>query len=264
MLRELLTIYEQSRVNPGQPNCAFAETLLFNEGWLLRGVLNAWRSCTGPSRFDFLPFPPGVTVYSEAQLYTPFPARSKGDKLAEAHTHVDGIVGGFSIPEGKAGVVLNPSWKYLAVFEAKMYSPLARGIQNAPQYDQVSRTAACLINALLQTDHPDRTAHLVVLYPRDNRHIDPGRYTPAYVRGQIEDRVAGYLNGGSPAPQCTRFFQEWSPVLDRIHIRFLTWEDVLAEIGDGDLNRFYCLCQQFNRPTRSALSFPDGLPPGLL
>jgi hypothetical protein len=39
MLHELLQIYNQSRINPGEPACLFAETLIFNEGWMLRGVL---------------------------------------------------------------------------------------------------------------------------------------------------------------------------------------------------------------------------------
>jgi hypothetical protein len=259
MLRELLTIYEQSQVNPGKPgkrSSLFAETLIFNEGWLLRAVLKEWRSRAGPSRLDFLPFPPGVKVYSEAQLYTPFKARTRNDERAEAHTHVDGIVGDFEIQGTKSGVVMNPDWRYLAVFEAKMYSPLSRGTKRASQYDQLSRTAACLINAILQTDHQDRTAHLVVLHARDNRRIDAGQYTRAYIAGQIADRIQGYLGSGHPAQDSGRFFQEWGHVLHRIHIQFLTWEDVLAEIGDDDLDQFYCLCQRFNRPDRG----PHGCP----
>jgi GNAT superfamily N-acetyltransferase len=44
MIEELLRIYGANRTNPGAPACTFAETLIFNEGWLLRGVLRAWRS----------------------------------------------------------------------------------------------------------------------------------------------------------------------------------------------------------------------------
>jgi len=76
----LLAIYEQARINPDTPECIFAETLIFNEGWMLRAATHSLRSVQVPSRlegqrqsaFPFLPFPPGVTAYSEAQLYTPF------------------------------------------------------------------------------------------------------------------------------------------------------------------------------------------------
>ena len=68
----LLAIYEQARINPDTPECIFAETLIFNEGWMLRAAMKAWLEGQGQSAFPFLPFPPGVTAYSEAQLYTPF------------------------------------------------------------------------------------------------------------------------------------------------------------------------------------------------
>ena len=38
MIDELLRIYEESRLNRGQPECLFNPTLIFNEGWLLRAV----------------------------------------------------------------------------------------------------------------------------------------------------------------------------------------------------------------------------------
>ncbi len=41
MWRHLLEIYKESRLNAGQPGCPFAETLIFNEGWLLRSALKA-------------------------------------------------------------------------------------------------------------------------------------------------------------------------------------------------------------------------------
>ena len=46
----------------------------------------------------------------------------------------------------------------------------------------------------------------------------------------------------------TRFFAKWRDVLPQIQIQFLTWEDVLAEINNNELNRFYALCVQFDHP----------------
>jgi hypothetical protein len=246
MLRELIDIYRQSRTNPGAPECTFAETLLFNEGWLLRGVLQEWQRRAPPARFDFVPFPQKATVYSEAQLYTPFKARFQGDQQAEAHTHVDGIVGDVQLV-AKSGMTLTPGWRYLAVFEAKMYSPLSSGVKHAPGYDQVSRTAACMIHAILESGNAASRAHLVVLYPADNAKIQPGQYTPEYVEARIADRVGSYLARGKHAQPQARFFAEWRAVLPRIQIQFLTWEEVLAGIADDTLNQFYDLCIQFNR-----------------
>jgi hypothetical protein len=128
MIQELLTIYEEGRTNPGTPECMFAETLIFNEGWMLRAATHslrsvqvpAWLEERGHSAFGFLPFPPGAMVYSEAQLYTPFRKRARADPLGEANTHVDGIVGQFTITGSKTGITLDAGCRYLAVFEAKM------------------------------------------------------------------------------------------------------------------------------------------------
>jgi hypothetical protein len=195
------------------------------------------------------PFPAGVKVYSEAQLYTPFKARHRGDRLAEAHTHVDGIVGDFEIAGTKSGATLTPDWRYLAVFEAKMYSPLSSGTTNAPGYDQVSRTVACMIHAILAAgEMGDRIAHLVVLSPADNDKIDPGRYTSAYVAERIAARERTYLAAGQDGQPTARFTDAWCAVLPRIRIQFLTWEEVMAEIDSAMLDRFYDFCVQFNRP----------------
>lgn len=247
MLPELLKIYNESRINPGEPKCLFAETLIFNEGWMLRAVLKEWLSASQRSRFGFLPFPPGAKVYSEAQLYTPFKARYRGDQQAESHTHVDGIVGDFELSDSKSGIRLSPDFRYLAVFEAKIYSPLSKGTKNAPHFDQVSRTAACMSHAILEAGPKgDYAVHLVVLYAAGNKKVHPGQYTSAYVEEQIAERIQGYLPSDERSEPSARFFGEWKSVLSRIQIQFLTWEDVLAEITNDELNQFYRLCKKFN------------------
>jgi len=90
-------------------------------------------------------------VREEAQLYTPFRKRARADPLGEANTHVDGIVGRFTIAGSKSGITLDPGCRYLAVFEAKMPTGgLSRGVTNVRDYDQVSRTAACMIHGMLE------------------------------------------------------------------------------------------------------------------
>jgi hypothetical protein len=157
-------------------------------------------------------------------------------------------VGDFQIVD-KSGATLLPDWRYLAVFEAKVYSPLSNGTKNAPGYDQVSRTAACMVHAILASENAnDRTAYLVVLYPADNHKIHPGQHTATDVERQIANRVRDYQAFGKHGKPTARFFDEWRIVLPRIQIQFWTWEDVLAEIDSNELNRFYDLCLQFNRP----------------
>ena len=243
MLKELLKMHQDSLVNKEAPECLFAETLIFNEGWLLRSVLREWLAGSGGSRLGFLPFPEGVTAYSEGQLYTPF----RGGSRAERNTHVDGIVGEYSITNTKSGIVLKSEFRYIAAFEAKIFSPIGVGVKNAPWYDQVSRAAACLINSILLAEPKGSyAAHLAVLYAEDNSHIDPNLYTKDYVQKQITNRLEDFLKTGEPGNAVQRFADGWRDVLDNLRIHFHTWEQAVADIGSDDLHRFYDICKRFN------------------
>ena len=246
MLKELLGLYEAGLINRDTPKCLFPETLIFNEGWLLRSVLKEWRAGSGSQGLGFLPFPPGVTAYSEGQLRTPFKARYRGDKLAESHTRVDGIVGDFSITGTKSGIKLKPDLRYIAVFEAKLYAPIGRGVTNAPWYDQVSRTAACLINSiLLAGTKDDYSAHLVVVRAKDNRYIDPAAYSKSHIEQTIASRLEPFTAAEDRSDTIERFAAGWKEVLHKLKVHFLAWEEVVADIGDPELSRFYDLCKQF-------------------
>ena len=243
MLNELLSIYEAGLVNREAPRCVFPETLIFNEGWLLRSVLREWLVSPRSSRFGFLPFPADITVYSEGQLYTPF----KGGSRPERNTHVDGIVGDCAITDTKSGIVLRSDFRYIVAFEAKLFSRISPGVKNAPWYDQVSRTAACLINSiLLAGPQASYSAHLVVMCAEDNRYVDASLYTKAYVEKQITKRLQDFLTTGEPADTVERFARGWREVLDNLRIHFHTWEEVVADIGSDDLQEFYDLCKEFN------------------
>ena len=247
MLKELLGVYEAGLINPGKPECLFPETDIFNEGWLLRLVLSEWLTGSGGSGFEFLPFPEGVRAYSEGQLYTPFKARFRADKLAESNTRVDGIVGDFSIEDTKSGIVLAPDLRFIAVFEAKLYARIAPGVTNAPWYDQVSRTAACLINSTLDAKPAGSyDAYPVVLYVEDKGRINPDLYTPDHVEKQIARRVQGFLKTGEPGSAVEQFARGWRDAFNNLRIHFHTWEEVLTDIGNEKLDDFYEKCKAFN------------------
>jgi hypothetical protein len=75
MWRHLLKLYDESRLNDRPPECLLAETQIFNEGWLLRSVLQTWKTSSAGSNLPLLPFPAEARVYSEGQLRTPFKRR---------------------------------------------------------------------------------------------------------------------------------------------------------------------------------------------
>src|SRR5436305_14280637 len=67
----------------GRPT--FPPTVLFNENWLLRIVLD-WFAGHGGDRYPMSPLP-GARWFSEAWLPSAFLPRYRGDRLAESRTH---------------------------------------------------------------------------------------------------------------------------------------------------------------------------------
>lgn len=244
MFEALLRLYDQSKVNPGEPRSVFGETDLFNEGWLLRGVLAAWQAWDRPSRFRFLPFPPGSIVRSSPQLYTPFKKRKKkGDTTGEHNTRADAVAGHFRGDKSKSGLRFVEGGSFFAGIEAKMYSGFSK-IKNST-YSQLARTACCLVHGASEIRVvEDARFYLVTLYPDDNKKISPAKYTKEFIETEIRDRVRGYGAGGSAQAD---FERTLSQVWDRFQLVWVRWEEVVEEINDQHLREFYRLCKKFGK-----------------
>ena len=127
----------------GEPRRVFPATTLYNEGWLLRLVLD-WFSLQPPSAYP-LSFYPGATWFSEGLLPTRFSSEASDRRLAEGSTHADGVVGHVSIGlHGKADVSLVGDARQLLIAEAKLASPLTARVTNAPHFDQAARSVSCI------------------------------------------------------------------------------------------------------------------------
>ena len=124
ILTDLLTSY-----NPESPN--FRPTEIYNESWLVKLVMAQASSI--PTEDHPLSFLPGSSWYSEALLPTVFKARKGKDPLAESRTNADGVIGHFNIGQkAKADFELLENSRQFTVVEAKINSPLAKGVKKAP------------------------------------------------------------------------------------------------------------------------------------
>ena len=122
-------------------------TELYNEGWMLRMILD-WFAQQAPDNHP-LSFSENARWYSEILLPSPFLPRSRKDPLSEAYTHADGAIGHFTVGRsGKGDINLNSDAKQLVIIEAKMFSSLSKGIKNFKDYDQATRTTACIAREL--------------------------------------------------------------------------------------------------------------------
>jgi hypothetical protein len=225
-------------------------TALYNEGWLLRLVLD-WFARQPPSDHP-LSFLPGARWYSEALLGSPFRPRHRGDRLAESWTHADGVVGHFFVRQGRGDIALETEARQFTVVEAKLFSPLSAGTKNAEGYNQAARNVACMAHLLSSVPSaPLERSHFVVAAPSEQ--IRGGVFcdfcTRASIEGLVARRVAAY-DGEKDA-----WFREvFDTAAKRVDPVLLAWEDTLEHIEGVDvdagssLREFYARCLRFNRP----------------
>lgn len=232
-------------------------TQLYNERWLLRLVMD-WcarrRDGEGP-----LPFLRDATWFSDGLLPSAFLPRHCGDHLAEGWTHADGVIGHFDIGSTDRGdVVLRPDARQLVVVEAKMLSPMSRGTRNAPDFDEAARNVACIAETLRRGRRaPDQLESLSFVLVAPAAAIADGAFgvfvTASSIHQKVQHRVASY------AGERDAWFHDWfEPTLDRIELRTVAWEDLVARVVERDtdygqaLSDFYQSCIRFNRPRLSS------------
>ncbi|NQT38656.1 MAG: hypothetical protein HQ581_14260 [Planctomycetes bacterium] len=236
-----------------------AAEVLYNEGWLLRVVIGFEASGI---RCLPIEFEKDAQWLSQPFLYSAFGARCRGDDLAEGHTRADAVVGHVAIDEHtKRGLILTPKAKQFVVLEAKVYSELRPGTTNAPGYDQAVRNVACMAEALRRCDHSlDEFTSLgfFVVAPQETA----ATHEPLLDRQQMQRKVAKRISGYdvSARDELETWNREWfDPLLQRIRIEIVTWEDIIRrveeqspEVGSA-LRLFYERCEQFNRPRQNEI-----------
>ena len=229
----------------------FPLTLLYNEGWLLRLVL-AWYS-QHKLKDKLLQFQPRATWFSEALLPSPFKPHYRGDPRAETRTHVDGLVGHFSIGiSGKADANLNANATQLIVIEAKIFSPLAGGTKNAPSFDQAARNVACIAELLNQANRlPLEMTSLAFFIMAPEAQIKTGVFAQKLERAAIKAAVLTRAKAFSI--ELGGWVEEWFiPTLEVIRMEVLSWESLIGYTATNDpdtfqsLHAFYEQCLIYN------------------
>ncbi len=219
------------KIDPQNPS--FPPTLLFNEGWLLRILLD-WFS-THPVPDHPLNFADSATWFSEALLPSASLPRHRGDPLGESHTHADGVIGQIIVGgEGKADLALAPDATQFIVLEAKISSPLSSGTSNAPYYDQAARNVACMAEVLRRADRSPWDVDQIgfyVLAPEEQ--IKSGVFEKQMqresIREKVEKRVSAY-EGEKDA-----WFEVWfTPLIGLVDLGVLSWEAIITIVDEFD------------------------------
>lgn len=229
----------------------FPPTLLYNEGWLLRLVLDWFSSHPVPAHS--LAFSENARWFSEALLPSPFLPRHKGDHLAEAWTHADGVVGHFRIGgKRKADVSLLPDATQFVVLEAKLMSGLSASVKHALNFDQAARNVACIAEVLHRAHrHASEMKHLGFYVLAPHEQIQQSVFGKQVSWEAISDKVAHRVHayGGAKDEWHRAWFQSVWP---SIKIGLITWEDIITTVREWDvtaaaeLEEFYRRALVFN------------------
>jgi hypothetical protein len=229
----------------------FPLTLLYNEGWLLRLVLD-WYSKHELTGHPLL-FQPRATWFSEALLPSPFRPRHRGDIRAEARTHADGIVGHISVgSSAKADASLLDDATQFIVTEAKIYSPLSGGTRNAPTYDQAARNVACITELLFRANRPpSKMTSLAFFVLAPEAQIKTGIFAQKLDKSSIKAAVRA--RAAAFSSELGGWLDDWFiPTLEVIRIEALSWEALIGDIATNDpeiyqsLQAFYERCLKYN------------------
>ena len=228
----------------------FPATELYNEGWMLRLVLD-WFSRNRHVDHE-LQFSKNSKWYSEAQIPSAFLARYRGDKLAESWTHADGIIGHFSVgKESTVDLSLDENATQFVVTEAKMSSEFSAGVTNAKYFNQAARTVACMAEVSRRAGIAPKLFDNVAFYviaPEEKIGTFAEYLDIQSMQKVVFQRVKEYNE-----PEKDEWFEEWFlPMSKAANIRSISWEEMLAVIAAVDktegpgLKEFYEKCSEFN------------------
>jgi len=238
----------------GGDNPPFPPTDIFNETWLLRVVLD-WFSNHRQFAHKLTPVD-GGSWFSEALLPSAFLARYRNDTLSESWTHADAVIGHFKIgAAGKADCSIKPDAKQFVVCEAKVFSKLSPGVRNAPYYDQAARNVACIGEVLRRGSVcPKQLESLAFLVLSPIEMIHAGAFSQELTRESVKRKVHQRVSEYASVSQDSWLNERFLPLLQRIEISLLSWEEAIAFICCQDaengvaIKSFYDQVIRFNRP----------------
>lgn len=235
-------------------------TELYNEGWMLRLVLDWFDRMRQPELIHPLSFHAQAVWFSEGLLSSQFLPRHRGDPLAESWTHADGIIGHIVIGNaGRGDITLAQDAAQFTVLEAKMFSKLSPHVTHAQNYDQAARNVACMAQVLAQAGRPPAQLAKLSFYvvaPAEQIKREPSfrKWTNKdSIQKRVVLRASAYIDPQEQAKK-QKWLDNWFfPAIECINIDCISWEDVIDFIQrhDGEageaLGGFYSKCLDYNR-----------------
>ena len=221
-------------------------TEIDNEGWMTR--LLVYYSKQENIQLKKIDFSKIANWTSEALLSSPFVGASN---VREGYTHADIALGDFEVNykengKGSGKIKINLNARTFGVIEAKMGSPLSSLTTHAEDYNQASRTVACIAH---NAEKECTTFFYVVL--------------PASKKNKAGTTIENLVNDFKIKEQITNRFKhhnshndkklDKSEILLKVEqcdLDVITYEDWIELFKDNEikkvLNDFYDKCKKWN------------------
>lgn len=232
-------------------NALINPTEIYNEGWMTRLVMY-YSVEEGLAYRDI-----GIEVNgtfnnknwtSEALISSPFvSAKTK----REGYTHPDIAIGDFSVDFSKSGrLIVDDNAKEFGIIEAKLNSPLSKETKNAKDFNQASRSVACIS---ANTNENCTTFFYVVLPKSKSNHQKRDGTTikdivdSVYILQQIKSRVKAHNNANKSDLVDNRLLDK----VKHCSTGVINYEDWINAFKNSEirkeLNEFYDYCKIFNK-----------------
>ena len=241
-------------------------TFLYNEGWMLKLVLDWFEK--NPTISHSLTIPDNCNWFSEGLLPSAFLHSPRGKKLSEGYTHADAIVGRFTIGvvDNKGAVELKEDCDYLYVCEAKINSPLSPGVTNCKKYNQAARNVACIAELIYRLGNDIekfRKIGFYVLMPAKRDVIDKTirdhfcetveKMKKESIMQVVKERIEPFPDDFRINSSIGWLEKNLTAIINKFEINVISWEEILDFIGQHDpffhkeLTDFYEKCVEFNK-----------------
>ncbi len=223
-------------------------TVIYNEGWMTR--LLVYYSKQKSIKLEQIDFS-SINWTSEALLSSPFVGVSS---VPEGYTHADIALGDFKVDykqygKGSGKIIVNENAEVFGVIEAKMGSPLSAFTANAEDYNQASRTVACIAH---NTDIDCKTFFYVVL-PESKKDKKNKKgiclsdlVNENKIKNQIEDRFRHHNKNNDEKINERDIINK----VEKCIVGIITYEEWIELFKDEAINKslndFYDECKKWN------------------
>lgn len=211
----------------------FPRSVLYNESWLLRLVLD-WFSRNSVSGHP-LSFPENGRWFSDGLLPTPFVGPGRRPKVADPPCHVSGVIGHFDVPDlDRPEVSVSPQAQHLMVVEATISGELPPGVPGARYLDQAARTVAGIAEALRRANRrPAELARVGFYLLAPHSLIASGLFEKDVNRDVIGRKVKRRAKSFGPTKE--KWCSDWlGPTIEQVEVGTASWEHVIERLGQQD------------------------------